>query len=139
MSEVKRYNFFIGGLGQEGRNADFVRADDHESQLAALREELASANADKDAYAQNAIDLRTSLDAVTLNLSRVDNTLFKTSQRLADAERRNAILIDALTEERRIRLLGQQPDIHWESLRDDRRACYAKTDAALTKPEEAKS
>lgn len=42
-------------------------------------------------------------------------------------------LLEALIEERRIRLLGQEPDIHWESLRDDRRACYAKTDAAIAK------
>lgn len=46
-----------------------------QSQLAALREELAST--------------KTSLEAVTLNLSRVDDALFKKSLRLADAERRN--------------------------------------------------
>jgi hypothetical protein len=44
-------------------------------------------------------------------------------------------LREALAEERRVRLLGQEPDVHWESLRDIRRACYAKTDAALTKGE----
>lgn len=42
-------------------------------------------------------------------------------------------LLEALIEERRIRLLGQQPDVHWESLRDARRDCYAKTDAAIAK------
>jgi hypothetical protein len=41
-------------------------------------------------------------------------------------------LREALTEERRVRLLGQEPDVHWESMRDIRRACYAATDAALT-------
>jgi hypothetical protein len=46
MDDVKRYNFFTGGLGQEGRNADFVAASDFDaaqSELAALREELATA------------------------------------------------------------------------------------------------
>lgn len=42
-------------------------------------------------------------------------------------------LLEALIEERRIRLLGQQPYVHWESLRDARRDCYAKTDAAIAK------
>jgi len=42
-------------------------------------------------------------------------------------------LLEALIEERRTRLLGQQPDVHWESLRDARRDCYAKTDAAIAK------
>jgi hypothetical protein len=43
----------------------------------------------------------------------------------------NEALREALTEERRVRLLGQEPDVHWESMRDIRRACYAATDAAL--------
>ena len=42
-------------------------------------------------------------------------------------------LLEALIEERRIRLLGQQPDVHWEGLRYDRRACHAATDAAIAK------
>lgn len=42
-------------------------------------------------------------------------------------------LFDALVEERRVRLLGQEPDIHWESMRDLRRAAYAATDAAIAK------
>jgi len=42
-------------------------------------------------------------------------------------------LREALKEERRVRLLGQEPDVHWETLRDIRRACYAKTDAASHK------
>ena len=44
-------------------------------------------------------------------------------------------LRETLAEERRVRLLGQEPDVHWESLRDIRRACYAKTDAALAQGE----
>ena len=40
-------------------------------------------------------------------------------------------MAEALRNERRVRLLGQQPDVHWESMRDERRACYAETDAAL--------
>lgn len=43
-------------------------------------------------------------------------------------------LRDALEEERRLRIIGQQPDIHRESIRDMRRACYAATDAALSMP-----
>lgn len=42
-------------------------------------------------------------------------------------------LLTALLEERRLRLLGQEPDVHWESLRDERRACYSATDAAIAK------
>jgi hypothetical protein len=42
-----------------------------------------------------------------------------------------AALLAALIEERRVRLLGQEPDVHWESMRDVRRACYAATDAAI--------
>ena len=38
---------------------------------------------------------------------------------------------EALAEEKRVRLLGQEPDVHWESMRDIRRACYAATDAAI--------
>jgi hypothetical protein len=44
----------------------------------------------------------------------------------------NARLREALINERRVRTLGQLPDIHRESLRDARRACYAATDAALS-------
>lgn len=43
-------------------------------------------------------------------------------------------LRDALEEERRLRIIGQQPDIHWESIREMRRACYAATDAARSMP-----
>lgn len=49
-------------------DAQRLRADTAEA-------ELVSANADKEAYAQNAIDLRSSLDAVTLNLKRADNLI----------------------------------------------------------------
>jgi hypothetical protein len=42
-------------------------------------------------------------------------------------------LLAALINERRVRLLGQEPDVHWESMREERRACYAATDAAITK------
>lgn len=44
-------------------------------------------------------------------------------------------VLEALIEERRVRLLGQEPDVHWESMRDIRRACYAATDAAIAKAE----
>jgi hypothetical protein len=40
-------------------------------------------------------------------------------------------LLAALVNERRIRLLGQEPNVHWESLRDERRRCYEATDAAI--------
>lgn len=55
-----------------------IAYDAAQSELAALREELAST--------------KTSLEAVTLNLSRVDDCLFKKSLRLTAAEQRNAEL-----------------------------------------------
>lgn len=74
----------------EDEEGDFVKFEDHERELAALREELASAKADKDVYAQNAIDLRTSLDAVTFNLDKTDKALLAMQQRLTAAEQQNA-------------------------------------------------
>lgn len=50
---------------------------------------------------------------------------------LAEAQKVIEGLRAALTQERRVRLLGQEPNVHWESMRDLRRACYAATDAAL--------
>ena len=44
-------------------------------------------------------------------------------------------LLEALLEERRVRLMGQEDDVHWESLRDMRRAAMAATDAAIAKAE----
>lgn len=41
--------------------------------------------------------------------------------------------LSALIEERRVRLLAQDLNVHWESLRDARRAAYAATDAAIAK------
>jgi hypothetical protein len=45
-------------------------------------------------------------------------------------------LLAALIEERRIRTLGQRDDVHWESMRDMRRTCYAATDAAIARATE---
>jgi len=42
-------------------------------------------------------------------------------------------MLKALRDERRVRLLGQEPSVHWESMREERRACYAATDAAIAK------
>lgn len=42
-------------------------------------------------------------------------------------------LLQALQDERDLRILGQRPDVHWESLRDIRRAVYAATDDAIAK------
>jgi len=42
-------------------------------------------------------------------------------------------LLEALIEERRVRLLGQESEVHWESMRDLRRASAADTDAAIAK------
>ena len=42
-------------------------------------------------------------------------------------------LLAALIEERRIRLLGQEPDVHWESLRELRRASCEATDSAIAR------
>jgi hypothetical protein len=47
----------------------------------------------------------------------------------------NQELLEALLEERRVRLMGQEDDVHWESLRDMRRAAMAATDAAISKAE----
>lgn len=44
-------------------------------------------------------------------------------------------LLEALEEERRIRILGQSPEcgiVHWESIRDLRRRAYENTDVAIT-------
>jgi hypothetical protein len=49
----------------------------------------------------------------------------------------NEELLEALLEERRVRLMGQEDDVHWESLRDMRRAAMAATDAAIAKAEGA--
>jgi hypothetical protein len=49
----------------------------------------------------------------------------------------NRELLEALLEERRVRLMGQEDDVHWESLRDMRRAAMAATDAAIAKAEGA--
>jgi hypothetical protein len=46
-------------------------------------------------------------------------------------------LLQALRDERDLRIQGQQPEVHWESLRDLRRSVYAATDAAIKKCEEA--
>jgi hypothetical protein len=45
----------------------------------------------------------------------------------------NGELLEALLEERRVRLMGQEDDVHWESLRDMRRAAMAATDAAIAR------
>lgn len=122
MSEVKRHPV-QGVSGVEGYmvdafyfDAERLRAETAVAEAAALREELASANADKAAYAQNAIDLRTSLDAVKLNLSRADDLI---STRTADllacgtrrkaAEQRNSELVELL------RRVPQTPDHLWHS------------------------
>ena len=47
----------------------------------------------------------------------------------------NAELVEALKSERALRVIGQHPDVHWESLRDMRRSVYAATDAVLAKAE----
>ena len=47
----------------------------------------------------------------------------------------NAELVEALKSERTLRVIGQHPDVHWESLRDMRRSVYAATDAAIAKAE----
>jgi hypothetical protein len=47
----------------------------------------------------------------------------------------NGELLEALLEERRVRLMGQEDDVHWESLRDMRRAAMAATDAAIARAE----
>jgi len=47
-------------------------------------------------------------------------------------------LAQALRAERDLRILGQQPDVHWESLRDLRRAVYTATDEALAAHEAEK-
>lgn len=46
-------------------------------------------------------------------------------------------LADALRQERLVRSIGQDPNVHWESIRDLRRECYAQTDEALAAYEQA--
>lgn len=71
--------------------------------VAELQEQLASALADKHAYAQNAIDLRTSLDAVTLNLTRCDATLRKAGSADSGLREAAADLVLALDEQEALR------------------------------------
>lgn len=115
------------------RESDFDAALAREAEQAMTIQELAGANAELiqrcNALDQSEAALREELEASHLREAKLQDMV-------TTAEQRNATLFDALTEERRIRLLGQEPNIHWESLRDDRRACYAKTDAAL-KPTES--
>lgn len=42
-------------------------------------------------------------------------------------------LLAALIDERRIRMLGQEPSVHWESLRDARRQSSEATEYAIAK------
>lgn len=62
-----------------------------------------------------------------------DCELGKMQARAIRAEDLVRELLAALIEERKIRLLGQEPDVHLESKRDLRRACYAATDDAIAK------
>jgi len=71
-------------------------------------------------------------------LEILTDELTKCSKAYGGLKAENEALREALAEERRVRLLGQEPDVHWESLRDIRRACYAKTDAALARAGEKK-
>jgi hypothetical protein len=97
MSEIERYDceeersceYELKAVMQVDPAGYYVRHADHLVYLREMRmdrdverlradtagAELVSANADKEAYAQNAIDLRTSLDATTLNLKRADNLI----------------------------------------------------------------
>jgi len=113
---------YEGNGGAETMAFKFLQA--AQSELSALREELASAYQSFDKLA----------DIVGFSEERLQQTgdspmdcAIQLKQRLADAERRNAELIDLLR-----RTLGVISDMGWNELEADIRA-------ALTKPEEAKS
>ncbi|AZD50551.1 hypothetical protein [Pseudomonas chlororaphis] len=77
MSEVHRYQVVtmltdVGScIRYEPHGPDVVMAEDFDRVTA----ELASANSDKDAYAQNAIDLRKRVDALQALLTAADERL----------------------------------------------------------------
>jgi hypothetical protein len=67
-----------------------------------------------------------------------DNWNAKMNAAAAELRRLHALngeLLEALLEERRVRLMGQEDDVHWESLRDMRRAAMAATDAVIARVE----
>ena len=63
------------------------------------------------------------------------NTAAQAAAELRRLHAVNAELLEALLEERRVRLMGQEDDVHWESLRDMQRAAMAATDAAIARAE----
>ena len=97
----------------------------HEAQLAALREELAKANADKEAYHLNAIARRDDLDTRTADLLECGTRRKLAEQRLADAERRNAELIEKLGEAYEWGYGDGQNSPNGYSDKADRDACVA--------------
>ena len=123
--EIKRYTF-KGAAGYYVYSKDYDTA---QSQLAALREELATMTADRDAEKGMKATARLQRDSVT--------------RRLADAERRNAELIQALTEAQyRVDQCKVWNGTGWThtGLRAAAQGHVLDIiNAALTKPEEAKS
>jgi predicted nucleic acid-binding Zn-ribbon protein len=153
VSKVQRFNV----IGYKDPNGCFVSSGDFDaaqSELAALREELALKLEAYQGAHMMVTDLKAELSALreelaernsVINLKNRDALEAQTAvtgwarkyddlqQRLADAERRNAELVKALTDTREA--LGRE---YWDQYAglDETRDIL---DAALTKPEEAKS
>ena len=117
MSDVKRY--YVSGAGiVEGTalgRINVVLAVDHDRVTA----ELASANSDKDAYAQNAIDLRKRVDALQALLTAADER---------NDERDTEIAAQVESALRRSFSLGQ---IYWQQADSDSTCQQNKSDLTM--------
>ena len=73
MSEVKRISVFMHGPNKKVDMVEAAHLDRVTAERDAALADLASANSDKDAYAQNAIDLRKRVDALQQRLTAADD------------------------------------------------------------------
>ena len=151
MSNAKRHNFFIGS--GEGRNADFVLASDYDSaqsELAALREELAKVIEDRARFPDRPDFIGHMIGSHIGNLKAgkesSDNyartwydRMKVAEQRLAHAERQNAVMSELLhnVNESVTGRNGTFARIPADWL-DKRDAVITASVAALNNPEEAK-
>lgn len=134
MSELTRYNLvYIDDRGntcdctseEECINGEYVRFVDAQSELAAFWEELAT----QDRVLRASVPDRHK--GCTSPVGAVQSYIVDLEQRLADAERRNALLENILKECTDCVRNGEDFDLPITTM--------ARIDAALTKPEEAKS
>jgi hypothetical protein len=72
---IKRHNFFIGGQGQEGRNADFVLASDYDRDVLALRSDYDTACADAMGVARKLAEMQADRDSLAADNLRLREAL----------------------------------------------------------------